>query len=1145
MERELNKQRVVEMILLLSIICITSKPAYSSKLDSLARVWHDTTLSDTSRLKAMWIYSNKRWLKCTHDSLFLTGVQMYNLADRSGNMFYKSFGLRNQVWAKLYKRDYDSCEILLIKKNVIDSLRGNKWWMATNYNILAELSMFKYDYKRCNYFLDRSYAIWEDFNYKSKKAFILNFKGLVSQRLGDYKNAIKLFRMASDTARIDGNTDDAAIYQMNIGIILGNQGKYDSALTIIFKALDSLDEKKRKSWEAHSGYYIGEILSRQGKYTEALGQYENNINSALKRHMPDQAAKTKIMIGNDCLKQGEIGEALEIFNECLDIFLEIGIPENIALAYGRFGYLHFLLENYPKALEYYQRSIEITTNTQLKEPLADIYFQVGEVYLKTEDFPRAGLHFQKSLDLNLEMGRKNKIADAYNAFGLLYFAEDNLDQAEVYFNYAMNIRNEIGDQRGLAENYIELAEVHFLKNDLATGMSWCKKGYDLSTELKLRELEMKAAKCLYKANKELGNNSTALQYYERYNTLEDTLSIDEAVRKLQMVEFKRERTEDSLAMMEAALKAELAYEKNLASEKTKRNTFMFSGIGVLILAIALLSRVYFIRKANKRLEEKNKIIEQEKQRAEASERAKEQFFNNVSHEFRTPLTLILGPLEESIQKNSNARIRKNLEIVKRNSARLEKMINELLDLSKLEYGKEKLQARQYEIVKITHDFANNYESLAEFRNVELAFNSDSDACKIWIDLEKFHKILANLISNAFKFSYEGGIVEVNVNTQTPEKVLITVSDKGVGIEEAELPYVFDRFYQGAEKENVHRPGTGIGLALTRELVELHGGTITVESERGQGSVFTVAFLLGREHLKDDQIVNEAIQIEPTSLIPDDKLVLRNGFEHAVSSGMDDEPPKPEVLIVEDNPDMRAYIRGILEKDFVIHEAEDGYEGLEYATSSLPDLIISDVMMPRMNGYELAEKLRKDHRTSHIPLIMLTARAALESKIQGLESGADAYLKKPFNAWELSVRVKQLIEKRSKLREYYNQSLSKNEEEKAVDQLESLDQKFMNKARQLVLKHLDNPRLGTTEFAREMALSRIQLHRKLKALTSKTTTEYIRMVRLNQAAHLLRHRTDSVTQIAYQTGFKSLSWFAKSFKKQFGYTPSEYQEINEL
>jgi len=560
------------------------------------------------------------------------------------------------------------------------------------------------------------------------------------------------------------------------------------------------------------------------------------------------------------------------------------------------------------------------------------------------------------------------------------------------------------------------------------------------------------------------------------------------------------------------------------------------------------------------------------EKLEEVDRMKSHFFANISHEFRTPLTLILGPLESLLSRHSDKDSRQELKIMQRSARRLQRLINQLLDLSKLEAGRMKLQVREENIVALLKSFVQAFESLAKLKNIQLVFQAEQENIPAYIDREKLETIVNNLLSNAFKYTPEGGSVVVEISLPPLSippldkegklwGVGINISDTGTGIPVDRLPHIFDRFYQvddsyrresapldsGRSKkvqlgENYYptgQEGTGIGLALTKELVEFHKGEIYVSSHLGKGTTFVIRLPIGKEAYSKDEMAETATPLVPSLIDEEEKGSLETvdtEIQKITESKKDTRKSLPILLIVEDNPDMRVYIRSNLINAYRIIEAEDGQEGFNKCAKVFPDLVISDVMMPKMDGFELCAKLKTDHRTSHIPVILLTARAAAEDKIGGLETGADDYIIKPFDARELQVRVKNLIEQRRKLRERFRKEGILQPQQVAVT---PTDQKFLQKVLEIVESHISDERFSVEAFGKEIGMSRTLLYRKLQALTDYSPNEFIRSMRLNQAAQLLAKQSGNVTQIAYQVGFNNLSYFARCFQRQFGVSPSRY------
>jgi signal transduction histidine kinase/ligand-binding sensor domain-containing protein/DNA-binding response OmpR family regulator len=562
-----------------------------------------------------------------------------------------------------------------------------------------------------------------------------------------------------------------------------------------------------------------------------------------------------------------------------------------------------------------------------------------------------------------------------------------------------------------------------------------------------------------------------------------------------------------------------------------------------LYALTFATGLYLIYRyliSRERLRNQLQIKQLESEKLQEVDQMKTRFFTNISHEFRTPLTLILGPLQQLIAQpaadpESN---RKVYTLMQRQAQRLLQLINQLLDISKLEAGRVRLEAVELDLVKYLRAITYSFISLAESRQISLSFFSSQESLRAYFDKDKLEKMISNLLSNAFKFTPEGGEINVQLEIVDGGAVAITVQDSGIGIPANRLNRIFDRFYQVDGSHTREQEGTGIGLALTKELVLLHRGTISVESELGKGTRFNLRFPLGSSHLGEDEIIkvseseNEGleVQVKPSvALVEDGSPVLPETDGQAYSH-------LPLILVVEDNADVRGYIREHFDFKYRVIEARDGQAGLDRAIEQVPDLIISDLMMPKMDGIELCRRLKTDERTSHIPVILLTARATGESKVEGLETGADDYLTKPFNPQELQVRVKNLIEQRQKLRERFGREVKLQPRDVAIT---SADEKFLNRAVEIVEKEMDNADFSVEDFESAMSLSKMQLYRKLKGLTNQSPNEFIRTLRLKKAAMLLDKRSGNIAEITYEVGFNNLSYFSKCFKDLYGVTPSEY------
>jgi len=590
---------------------------------------------------------------------------------------------------------------------------------------------------------------------------------------------------------------------------------------------------------------------------------------------------------------------------------------------------------------------------------------------------------------------------------------------------------------------------------------------------------------------------------------------------------------------------------------------------LLLIGLIYAWRRYDLKR--QRLKQQFELEHVESEKLKELDTLKSRFFANISHEFRTPLTLILGPVAKHLPAIQDSALKQDLNVVQRNALRLQRLINQILNLSKIESGKMKLQVREENIISLVNGYVQSFESLAKQNHIDLVFRSTEKDIRLFIDKDKIEKILYNLLSNAFKFTGEGGEIDVEVSSRqsaasSPQSVAngettadcqlptadsegscvsIKVSDTGRGIPPEMLNHIFDRFYQTDDSQTRDQEGTGIGLALTKELVKLHHGEISVESQVDKGSIFTVFLPDGKAHLNPDEIVSESTVETSNEDIPGQYHELAKHAARSKSGTSPSDESKPIILIVEDNADLLSYIRDYLDTSYFVIEARDGEEGLREAIKNIPDLVLSDVMMPKMDGFELCRKLKTDERTSHIPVILLTARASSESKIEGLETGADDYLSKPFDAKELKIRIRNLVLQRQKLREKFAGDFWKENKlpvlQSVPSGLNQMDKKFLQKALDAVNLHLPDTDFNIEAFGKEMGMSRQQMHRKFRALVNQSATEFIRTIRLKKAAELLSQKSGTVSEIAYDVGFNTLSYFTKSFQEQFGVTPSEYME----
>jgi len=551
-----------------------------------------------------------------------------------------------------------------------------------------------------------------------------------------------------------------------------------------------------------------------------------------------------------------------------------------------------------------------------------------------------------------------------------------------------------------------------------------------------------------------------------------------------------------------------------------------------------------------------KMREFESKKHHDIENVKARFFANLSHEFRTPLMLIKGPLEQLKNGQVKGDPQDYYELIYRNTENLHTLIDQLLELTQLEAETILIKAKKENLITLLRGIFYSFESIANQNNISIEFVSDEKSIYAWIDRDKLEKIINNILSNAFKFTPAEGIISLtvqNIKSESEEFARIKISDTGIGIPKDKLDRIFDRFYQVDDSSGRAYGGSGIGLSLVKEFVDLHKWKINIESIIAKGTTFILTIPLGESYLSDKQKIKEennsnnilnygtkktnhqnSITILNDSVedpnISEDEQVFSNGSANKNQS----------ILVVEDSRDVREYIFSLFHNYYNIIQAENAEIGISKASEQMPDLILSDVMMPGMDGIEFCKQIKTNFQTSHIPVILLTAKVSFENKIEGLETGADDYVTKPFNFKELSVRIKNLLAQRKQLKDRFSKEIKIQPEAVTVN---SIDKEFLERALNIAENNIYSSDFDSEFFAKEMFLSRSQLHRKMIAITGQAPGEFLRIFRLKRAAQLILEKKLSVTQIALEVGFSSPSHFSKAFQQYFNCLPSDFASTN--
>lgn len=821
-------------------------------------------------------------------------------------------------------------------------------------------------------------------------------------------------------------------------------------------------------------------------------------------------------IGNVYLDRDQFEKALEHYLVCARILPDDNRVKSIVTI--NIGLVHYELRNLELAKEYFEKGIELAEGIKEDWLKAFNLQKLGMIAKEQKHHEKALTYYNQSKALFQKLSNRREELLLNTNIGNIYLEQGKLENAiEMFKTSLINIQpsDELANQ-GFA--LIGITNAYLKQNDLLNAQKSAEKLIDLAKEIHSPSKHAEGMKLLSEIYALNDRFEEAYIIQKEFSSLQDSIfNTTKSEQILDMeAKYENDRKEQEINLLNA--EKEIT-ELRLSRQENLRNYLIIIAIITLLLAFVLFNQYKIKAKANRKLKELDKV--------------KTRFFTNISHEFRTPLTLILGPAKSRLDLDPASEESEFLKIIIRNAERLLQLINQLLDLAKLEASQMKLHLKESDINQYMVNLTSSFDSLAMERDIEYIRTIPSIPCNVPFDHDKLYKIVTNLLSNAFKFTQANGSVTIK-SWCDKKNLTITVTDTGKGISKEKIDGLFKRFNQ--LEEDAHE-GTGIGLALTRELVELHKGKIEVASKEGEGTTFTVSIPISKQstsvsHLSEiteEQLQNKEVTT-PTEIIQDDE------FENALDS-------LPILLIVEDNVDVRNYISKVFKDSFQIHTAGDGEEGLLKASKIIPDLIISDLMMPKMDGIKMCEQIKTNETTSHIPVILLTAKASIESKIEGLHTGADDYLTKPFNQDELVVRVNNLIEQRARLRKLFGSSFTL---EPTMISITPPDEVFLTKAKNLVEENMNNFDFTVEQFQQLIGMSRMQLHRKLKALTNSSTSEFIRTIRLQRAAQILRTKGVNVSEAAYSAGFNNLSYFAKCFKEHFGMNPSEYitrQEID--
>ncbi|MCB0634393.1 MAG: ATP-binding protein [Saprospiraceae bacterium] len=833
-----------------------------------------------------------------------------------------------------------------------------------------------------------------------------------------------------------------------------------------------------------SHYRVGLAAARRHNYEEAMQEHMRAIELLKPLGQDSMVIDIDFEIGKIYAAQGDFEKAKASYDRFYQYYLKKQDGLSLIFVLSNYGTMYELKEQYDSVLYYANQALEVAKTHGLTEYLSPIHSNIAAGYYLTRQYELAIPEFWNALKYSEPGNMRNRFFTFYG-IGNTYYDLNRMDSCIFYYQKAKVAASEYGDLKLVADVTHWLAEAYA----------------------------------------KLGEHENAYLQLWDYKKTDDSIrnALSEEKLAALSVEYDTQKKETQIVQQQIALDRET---------NRRRSLLLVSIFSFLILGGGTLYWRNRQRMEQRQATLELQLKEQEAHKLKELDQLKSTFFANISHEFRTPLTLILGPLKQMQKGTFTGDLKKTQTKMIRSGERLLELVNQLLELSKLESGRIELIEKEDNLSQFMRALVYSFETPAMDKQIHYQIQLPTEDIQAVFDADKLEKIITNLLSNAFKFCPEKGRIKFSMTTEAMkanEEFLLRVklSDNGPGIAEEDLPHLFERFYSH-RTHHENQNGIGIGLALTKELVRLLNGTIEVASTPGEGTTFALSIPLKQG--------SEKQPADRTFTVPNGEIPVRAVFEETVAIPQAAANGRPSVLVVEDNPDLRAYICEQLGTQYDLLQADHAAVGLEIAWSQIPDLIITDVMMPHMDGNEFCRHLKQDERSSHIPVIMLTARADQENKMQGLSSGADAYLTKPFDPEELALRVQKLIEQRRQLREKYAAVL--NSYELNIRHADSMEEQFLQKCVQVIERQIGEETFSTSGLAQAVNMSRSQLHRKIKALTDQSPSVFIRTIRLQHAYQLLQQKSGNISEIAFEVGIPNLAYFSRCFSQQFGFPPSE-------
>lgn len=896
-------------------------------------------------------------------------------------------------------------------------------------------------------------------------------------------------------------------------------GKSDSAkIMSLWKNTEPFFESSVDSVRGRANYVWGNFFYWEYEYDSAIYYLENAAFYYKRGDIISLGAGDAFyQLGSLSLDIEDVSASVEHYLSALKVYEKLEHKTYVANTYNALANAYSYIYENNLALDFYQKALSIHQTMGDTADISMVLGNIAGIYAIKEEYEKALAHYDEALAF-LDDDSKSQKIDHFLGIGLVKDSQGAYAEAYGYYNKARKLAEEIKDSVQMAYIYQDFAYL-LLSQDLLDSLpDYVTQAQYLAEKFNLPQIEYNLREINHEYQYKTGNYKLAYDLLDKVRAESDSFYDLDVTRQLQAVQAQYSTLKKEKEIAQKDL--ELAQSAGKIQRQAYLRNFLIGGLVLLIGTVLIIYRSQREKsRANRLLQKKNNEIEEKNNEIVAIEQAKSRWFINISHELRTPLTLIKGPVKQALESIPvNDHIYKDLKLADKNVNQLQKLVNEILDLSKIEDGKMHLDFRVTNLTDVVVNALASFDTAARKTKVRLELDLDPES-PVYMDLdqEKITKVLNNLISNALKFTHEGGKITVGLEKMS-EHVLVKVEDTGDGISFEDIEKVFDRFYQSSNPKFSRQGGTGVGLALSKEIAHLHQGELTVTSEEGKGSCFKL-------HLPVRLMAGAAPELEVN--VPDIQTEKETERVIDYTSVLKDKT----ILLVDDNADMREYIAGFLKKDFRVVEARDGEDALQKVRLRQPDLIVSDIMMPRMDGVVFAREIKASEKWKNIPFITVSAIADQSEIVKTLRIGIDDYIVKPFNSEELFVRIKNLIFNYSE-RVTFKSEPSEEEipqEEKTLKLLESE-----------VYKNMDNISFNVNQLAESVFMSERQLYRYVRQMTGLTPANFIREIRLQKAMDLIQKRVYKRTsQISYAVGFQQPAYFSSVFKKRFGRFPNDY------